>query len=230
MVRQGAVREPAPPRVIDHVDDPAGNQQKQAERKAEKDRQVRGDRTVRSDDEARPPVHVEGQDRARRSFEDLDTSAEPHTAAALTLTRASVLLAVVLLIVSMRNHPWWYQAGDSACDNPGMVKVDGRVTTLGGCDGNLADSRTVSVRPGSQIKIHMAEDESSSGLQPDVPLPSSSNITAVRLDGDIHGGNATYLAVGQGSATLLSTTQYCDRGRAKQRLAPCAVIHILVTR
>jgi hypothetical protein len=150
--------------------------------------------------------------------------------AALTLTMASIVVAVVLLVVSMRTHPWWYESGDSACGNPGMIRVDGQVTNLGGCDGNLARARTVSVRRGARIDIHMIEQDTSAGFQPVIPLPTSTNIKALRLVSHSNGrAGASYLAVGPGSATLVSTTQFCDRGRTRQELAPCPVIRVLVT-
>jgi hypothetical protein len=161
--------------------------------------------------------------------------ADPHRLGRVRRDGLVVLLVIaigiaVAAVASHDTHRRWYSSGDSACGPPGMVRVAGRVTPVGERDGDLVrTARTVHVRVGARIDVHMVEDALSSTDAPDIPLPSSTNtIVLQRVGHDTGGATATYRALEQGVATLMSATRFCSSDQSNS-VKRCPVLHVIVT-
>jgi hypothetical protein len=147
-------------------------------------------------------------------------------------TIPTVLIAVaVAALAGCGARPWWYSSGESGCGLPGLIRADGHVSAIGNCAGELSRSaRTVSVRVGAEIDVHMTPEGTSAGT-PDVPLPTSTNSEVLRAtDPGGRGPTTTYRAVGPGKATLMSTTIFCTSDHTLPPTPkPCPVIDVIVS-
>ena len=104
-------------------------------------------------------------------------------------------------IAVMATPAWWKHDPWTFCDSPALVRVSGRIRTVGDCGGLLIiPSDAMTLRAGQRIDVHIL----------DVSLPRSSDrvvLTQITVSPD--GATGTYQALRPGHATLISAAGWC---------------------
>ncbi len=157
----------------------------------------------------------------------------------------SVLAAVTLAVVTSScgaapsgttTSAWWQGTGGaSACGTPAYYRVNGGPSQdLGGCDGVLfIPPAQVIIAVGSEVDVHIAQEGSGpSGdqLVPIYPTPSSDNTTVLepKTVSD-RGSTESFVAVGSGTADLM-TQGFCQvSGAITDPVRPCPVLEVGVS-
>jgi hypothetical protein len=130
---------------------------------------------------------------------------------------------------------WWQGNGVSACGPAAVYRINGGPMQIdGGCAGFLSvPPMHVIVAVGSEIDVHITEEGAGARgtkLIPIYPTPSS-NDTSVLVATSVADGGSTesFLAVGPGTATLM-TNGLCQLSPTSQnRDAPCPVLEVGVS-
>jgi hypothetical protein len=158
------------------------------------------------------------------------------------LVRTVLAAGVVAAVVSCGSPAsdgtttWWQGTGGaSACGPAAVYRINsGPIEIAGGCAGFLAVPAThVVVAVGSKVDVHITEEAKGSDgneLVPIYPTPSSNNPSVLESTSVADGGSTeSFLAVGPGTADLM-TTGLCALSPASANVdAPCPMLQVGVS-
>jgi hypothetical protein len=138
-------------------------------------------------------------------------------------------------LTSSGTTTWWQGRGVSMCGSPAVYRINaGKVELLGDCAGVLlVPGVHVTVAPGSEIDIHIAQEGSGPAgtqLVPIYPTPSSTDGTVLVATRVADGGSTeSFVAVGAGTAEI-ETNGLCSVSATSPNVdALCPVMEVGVS-
>jgi hypothetical protein len=130
---------------------------------------------------------------------------------------------------------WWRGDGISACGPPAVYRVDGGPEhPVGDCAGLLVVPPThVTVAVGSEVDVHVTEEgvgPTGAQLAPIFPTPTSTDSLVLNATSIADGGSTeSFLAVGPGTADLLTKGLCLISDTAPDAVAICPLIEVGVS-
>ena len=134
------------------------------------------------------------------------------------------LVAASMLLVSCQQAaPWWQLtsgSGVSTCGYPAAYRLNGAVSAVGSCAGDLSDSaNTVPMMVGDTIEIH----DSSSRAH-----PTSTDPSILKRSGTSSDGVVTFTARSAGKVAI-QAMGICNSSDGKtQTSGPCPIVNVKV--
>jgi len=143
---------------------------------------------------------------------------QPRTAAAPPVPTA--VARVVTLPALGRTH-WWYGSGGypdgrSHCGAPAAIRVAGVVSHIGDCADLFVPGRTVHLRVGAALDIHVLDPRS---------LPRSSTPALEKVAVSPDGATARYVGVRAGTAELVTSADCLYHG---DETAGCEALSVVI--
>lgn len=143
------------------------------------------------------------------------------------------LVVICALVAGCDSTPWWKQTGASACGSPALVRVAGRVMSVGSCAGSFwLPAKKVRLHVGEAIDIHVTEEPagaSGNRLIPVFPLPHSLDSSVLkRTATSADRATATYSAEHPGEAMLVSRASCMGPGLNGKPRDNCPVVNVTV--
>jgi hypothetical protein len=141
----------------------------------------------------------------------------------------ALALGFLLLATGCHHAPhWWALGHETACGPEMAIRIDGQVTFIGNCAGQLViPAKQVIVHVGDEFDVHVTQEQSGEPVLA-LPKPTSTVLRLVRTDNS----NAveTFRAIAPGKSGLISKTdapcQLLRNGR--DRPGPCVAVDVHV--